>query len=165
MTTRLFSALVVVVSFALLGAEVNAAGSTSSSTRPSPTVSKPSPSLVETNYAKGVAAIDKRDWNLAIFYFSKVAEADLKNADAQNWLGYSYRKLKDFDNAFAHYRQALAIDPNHKGAHEYIGEAYLETGNLAQAEQHLATLAKLCSAGCKELDDLRVAVAKFKTRG
>jgi hypothetical protein len=52
-------------------------------------------------------------------------EAEPANADAQNLLGYAYRNQKKFDLAFKHYGEALRLDPKHKGAHEYIGEAYV----------------------------------------
>ena len=162
MTTRLLFALMLALSLGLLPAETNAfRGGASSSSKAK---SKPAVSPAEANYAKGVAAMDKKDWNLAVFYLYKAAEADPGNADAQNWLGYSYRQLREFDNAFAHYRKALAIDPGHKGAHEYIGEAYLQNGDLAMAEQHLTALRQLCRRGCEELDELNEAVAKFKAR-
>ena len=166
MTARVLWALVVAVAFALPPAEVDAFGGfgKSRSTKPSATGSKPAAPAVDANYAKGLGAIDKGDWNLAVFHFYKVIEANPKNADAQNWLGYSYRRLKDLNNAFARYKKALAIDPNHKGAHEYIGEAYLQSGNLAKAEEHLAALTRLCARGCEELEELKEAVAKFKAR-
>ena len=47
------------------------------------------------------------------------------NADAQNLLGYAYRNQKKFDLAFRHYNEALRLDPKHKAAHEYVGEAYV----------------------------------------
>ena len=65
--------------------------------------------------------------------------------------------------AFAAYNEALRLNPNHKAAHEYIGEAYLMAGNVAKAEQHLAELQRLCSPiPCEELKDLRRAVEEYK---
>jgi len=51
---------------------------------------------------------------------------------------------------FKHYNEALRIDPEHRGAHEYLGEAYLMVGNLAKAKEHLAVLDKLCFFPCDE---------------
>ena len=70
-------------------------------------------------------------------------------------LGFSYRKVKNFDSAERNYRRALRLDPKHKAALEYMGELYLETDRRAKAEELLATLEKLCPQGCEELDDLR----------
>lgn len=68
------------------------------------------------------------------------------------------------EQAFAHYRKALDLDPEHKGAHEYIGEAYLMVGDLARAEEHLAALDGLCFFGCEEYRELKEAIAAYKAK-
>lgn len=88
-----------------------------------------------------------------------------RDADGWNWLGYAYRKLGRLDRAFERYQRALALDPGHRGAHEYIGEAYLQAKRPEEAERHLRRLEELCRAGCEELDDLRQAVAAYRARG
>ena len=60
----------------------------------------------------------------------KAVKADAQNADAQNFLAYAYRRSGQLDPAFDHYAKALAINPRHKGANEYIGQAYLLIGNF-----------------------------------
>ncbi len=112
----------------------------------------------------GRQALDAKDWNEAASRFAKAALRDPGNADLQNYLGYSNRHLGRYDSAFEHYRRALAIDPRHKGAHEYIGEAYLETGDLASAERHLATLKDLCPLSCEQLEDLKRQVVEFREK-
>ena len=113
----------------------------------------------------GRRAIETRDWEEAERRFAKAALRDPGNADLQNYLGYSYRHLGRYELAFEHYKRALAIDPRHKGAHEYIGEAYLETGDLASAERHLAALRNLCPLSCEQLEDLQREVAAFRKNG
>jgi len=110
----------------------------------------------------GKHALEARDWKQAADRFAKAALRDPGNADLQNYLGYSYRHLGRYELAFEHYRRALEIDPRHKGAHEYIGEAYLETGDMASAERHLAILESLCPLSCEQLEDLRREVAAFR---
>ena len=56
----------------------------------------------------------------------------------------------------------LEIDPKHRGAHEYIGEAYLMVKNLARAEEHLAALDRICLLPCEEYTDLKAKVAAYK---
>ncbi|HEX5127471.1 MAG TPA: tetratricopeptide repeat protein [Rhodocyclaceae bacterium] len=122
----------------------------------------PKASINDPDYASGKAAIDRKDWNAAIASFEKVVAHDNKNADAYNWLGYASRKSGKLDVAFTYYDKALAIDPKHKGAHEYVGEAYLMANNLPKAEEQLAMLARLCNAKCDEYQDLKEDIDDYK---
>lgn len=89
---------------------------------------------------------------------------DTGSADWNNLMGYSLRKgpTPDFAGAEKFYNEALRIDPKHRGALEYSGELYLQTGDLARAEQRLAALDKACTFGCEEYSDLKKAVAQYK---
>ena len=91
-----------------------------------------------------------------------VVKAEPRNADAWNYIGFSHRKLEQYDKALAAYNKALAIDPKHRGAREYLGELYLMTGNVAKAEAQLRKLDGICTFGCEEYDDLKAAIAKHK---
>ena len=59
---------------------------------------------------------------------------------------------------------ALQLDPRHRGAHEYIGEAYLMANNLTKAEEHLAALQRICLILCGEYEDLKKAIADYRAR-
>lgn len=74
--------------------------------------------------------------------------------DILNYLGYSHRKLGKMERAQGYYAAALAIDPDHKGANEYLGELYLEIGEIGKAKKQLAKLETLCAFGCAEREDL-----------
>jgi len=89
---------------------------------------------------------------------------DTGDADWNNLMGYSLRKASTPDLAGAEnfYNEALRIDPKHRGALEYSGELYLQTGDLAKAEQRLAALDKACYFGCQEYSDLKKAIAQYK---
>ena len=128
--------------------------------------SSPAPAGVPANpdAEAGKAAIRAQNWNGAIDSFTKVAAHDPRDADAQNWLGYAYRKLENLDMAFKHYNEALRLEPRHRGAHEYIGEAYLMKGDLAKAKEHLVALDRICFFGCNEYSDLKKAIAEFEKR-
>ena len=106
--------------------------------------------------------MDRKNWPEAARRFARAAAGDPDNPDLQNYLGFAYRNLKQFELAFQHYRRALALDPRHRGAHEYLGETYLLTGDLAGAEKHLAALREICLLSCEELEDLEKAVADFR---
>jgi len=96
----------------------------------------------------------------------KGALADLRpmlqtyqHADVYNLIGFSLRKTGDPKQAYTFYRKALDFDPQHKGALEYLGELYVETGQIEKARENAAQLRKLCPRGCEELADLEQAIA------
>lgn len=101
--------------------------------------------------------IKARNYAGAIEDLKKIADTN-QHADVYNLLGYSLRKSGDFKSAVTYYTKALDFDPNHKAAREYLGELYVETGNLAKAKEQLAALAKLCPGGCEEREDLEKAI-------
>ncbi len=81
-----------------------------------------------------------------------------QHADVYNLIGFSLRKTGDYQQAYTFYRKALDFDPDHKGALEYLGELYVETGQLEKAKENMVRLQKLCPSGCEELEDLEKAV-------
>jgi Flp pilus assembly protein TadD len=116
----------------------------------------------DPEYAAGKKAIESRDWRAAIRYFSAAASRAPDNADIQNYLGFANRNAGNLDAALRHYQRALSLDPRHRGAHEYIGEAYLIRKDLPRAEKHLAALERICSLPCEEVADLRAKIAAYK---
>jgi len=118
----------------------------------------------DEDYAAGQRAVDKKDWTEAVRLFQRAEIRHPDNADLQNILGFSHRNLKQYDLAFKYYRRAIELDPRNRGAHEYIGEAYLLTGDLAGAEKHLAALKSICLLPCEELKDLERAIAEYRSR-
>ncbi len=119
----------------------------------------------DPDYTAAVKAIKAEKFAAAIPLLEGVVKRDATNADAYNWLAYAVRKNGDPAASIPIYEKALAIDPKHRGAHEYIGEAYLMLGNLAKAREHLARLDSLCFFSCKEYRDLKRAVARFEQDG
>jgi Flp pilus assembly protein TadD len=118
----------------------------------------------DPDVAAALQAIEAKNWTRAVELLTGAAARDDKNAGIHNMLGYAERKRGNLDAAFRHYERALALDPKHRGAHEYIGEAYLMAGNLAKAEEHLATLDKLCFFPCEQYTDLKAAIAAYKQK-
>jgi len=118
----------------------------------------------DPNYLAGKKAIEAGDWQAAIDAFTRAAARDKTNPDVQNYLGYSYRKAGKLDAAFKYYTVALQLAPEHRGAHEYIGEAYLMKGDLKMAKQHLAALDRICTFGCEEYRELKKAVADYEQK-
>jgi Flp pilus assembly protein TadD len=108
-------------------------------------------------------AVQAKDWNKAVGLLSRVVADSPKNADAYNYLGYSYRKLGHPNEALAYYNHALSLDPNHRGALEYLGELYLDMSDLPKAEEQLTKLARVCGPRCNEYQELQGEIAKFKS--
>jgi Flp pilus assembly protein TadD len=113
------------------------------------------------DYAIGKKAVAAKNWTLAASSFKKVVADNPKSADGYNMLGYSNRWLGKYDEAFAAYDKALALDPKHKGALEYSGIAYLKTKQKDNADAQLAKLKAIC-ATCEETTDLAKAIAAYK---
>tara|TARA_Y100001970_G_scaffold249564_1_gene320206 strand:+ start:471 stop:953 length:483 start_codon:yes stop_codon:yes gene_type:complete len=82
-------------------------------------------------------------------------------ADTLNYLGFTTRKLGDFENGEKYYLQGLAIDPKHKGINEYLGELYVATNRHNLAVERLEVL-KGC--GCEEYDQLKAVIAGEKSK-
>ena len=129
--------------------------------RADPTDDDPNAAALDPDYAAGKRAIEAKDWRAAVKALSAAALRDTRNADIQNYLGYAYRHLGDMPRAFAHYERALKLNPRHRGAHEYAGEAALLAGDLPRAQRHLAALKTICVLPCEEYDDLKAAVEAY----
>jgi tetratricopeptide (TPR) repeat protein len=117
---------------------------------------------LDPDFAAGKKAMAAGDWSGAIAVLKSAALRDPRNADIHNYIGYSYRRLRELEPAFAHFRQALTFNPRHRAAHQHMGEAYLTSDNLAVAEEHLAALERICLIPCEEYGDLKRVIAKYK---
>jgi Flp pilus assembly protein TadD len=103
------------------------------------------------------AKIKAQDYAGALAELRGLAE-DTQQADVYNLLGYTLRKTGDFKTSLTYYTKALELQPDHKAAREYLGELYVETGNLERAKEQLAALQRLCPEGCEEREDLQKAI-------
>jgi tetratricopeptide (TPR) repeat protein len=118
---------------------------------------------LDADFVAGKKAMAAGDWNGAIAVLKSAALRDPRNADIQNYIGYSHRRLRELEPAFAHFRQALTLNPRHRAANQHMGEAYLTIGNLTAAEEHLAALERICLIPCDEYGDLQRVIAKYKS--
>ncbi len=105
-------------------------------------------------YIAAVRLINEARYEEAIASLEEAQGAVGPHPDILNYLGFAHRKLGRIEEAKAWYAQALAINPDHLGANEYLGELYVETGDLEAARRRLAYLDRLCAYGCAEREDL-----------
>lgn len=106
-------------------------------------------------YARGQAFVNEQRYAEAFAQFSEARRAIGPNADVLNYLGFTSRHLGRTDEALAYYREALTLNPGHRGATEYLGELYLQLGRRAEANQMLARLDLLCPYSCAEREELQ----------
>lgn len=125
----------------------------------------PTPSTDETvgkagmsDYAKAEELIDDERYAEAVPILLAVVERQPKNADAWSQLGFASRKSGNWKDGEGYYAKALALEPNHQEAMEYLGELYLETGRPKEAKALLARLVKLCPDGCEARSELEEAI-------
>tara|TARA_B100000676_G_scaffold265892_1_gene279216 strand:- start:260 stop:751 length:492 start_codon:yes stop_codon:yes gene_type:complete len=129
----------------------------------------------KTNYEIAVAHIKKakkyekkgklekaeKSYTKAQKLLIKSNEKKPNKADTLNYLGFTTRKLGDFENGEKYYLQGLAIDPKHKGINEYLGELYVATNRHNLAVERLEVL-KGCN--CEEYDQLKAVIAGEKSK-
>ncbi len=126
------------------------------------TETKPAANKEDADFVAGKKAIERKDWKSAVEALSRALTRMPESADIHNYLGYAYRHLDDLNLSFTHYKEALRIDPKHRGAHEYIGEAYLKAGQPDKAAEHLARLEQICGKRCEEYQDLAKSIGAYQ---
>jgi tetratricopeptide (TPR) repeat protein len=138
---------------------------------PAPSIEAPRPKTKnkkeearETDFQKAEYLVKGEKYDEAIPLLQKVVADNPRDADAWNYLGFCARKLGKKEDSLGYYQKALAVDPKHKGANEYLGELYLMMNDLPKAEAQLAILKGLCPGGCEELEDLEADIADYKAK-
>ena len=101
----------------------------------------------------------KKLYSQAFTKLEKALKKDKKNPDILNYMGFTSRKVGNFEIAEKFYLQGLNINPNHNGINEYLGELYVQTNRIDKANERLKVL-KSCN--CKEYGELELII---KTRG
>ena len=101
----------------------------------------------------------KKLYSQAFAKLEKAHKKDKKNPDILNYMGFTSRKVGNFDEAEKFYLKGLSIKPNHNGINEYLGELYVQTNRMDKANERLKVL-KNCN--CKEYGELELII---KTRG
>lgn len=119
----------------------------------------PEPAAIE----KAIDAMDDGKYRRAARHLKRHLKKNRDDADALNLMGYSLRKLEQYDQSEQYYLRALEIEPQHLGANEYLGELYLQTGRPELARGRLAVLEKACPSSCEERDELAAALDSYSS--
>jgi len=147
--------LAVGLAVALPAPSVWSMGSSSDTSSSSPAVT--------ADYATAKKLVDEGKYRDAIPILDQLVAKNPADADALNELGFSHRKLGHEQKALTYYLKALATQPNHLGANEYLGELYLEMKDLPHAEERLAVLEKACTK-CEQYSELKEKIADYKAK-
>ncbi len=97
----------------------------------------------------------KKLYTQAFKKFEKAYILDKKNPDILNYMGFTTRKVGNFQQAEKFYLEGLKIKPNHNGINEYLGELYVQTNQIDKANERLAVL-KNCN--CDEYNELELII-------
>lgn len=116
----------------------------------------------ESDYQLVRKLIREQSYTAALDSLDRIRNDFPEEAEIFSLTGFALRKLGRLDEAFTFYKRALTLDPDHKGANEYLGELYVQIGRVDLAEERLRTLRTLCPSGCEEADDLAAAIQTAK---
>ena len=101
---------------------------------------------------KGKDKKAKKRYQKALELLVKANKEKPNQADTLNYLGFTTRKLGDYESGERYYLLGLEIDPTHKGINEYLGELYVVTNRIDLAKERLSVLE---SCNCEEYDELK----------
>tara|TARA_B100000941_G_C28310168_1_gene451110 strand:+ start:74 stop:529 length:456 start_codon:yes stop_codon:yes gene_type:complete len=142
-----------------------AAGSDSSSSSSSSGSENSKESLYDdaVKLVKRAGKLEKKDktekakklYTQAFKKLEKAYKSDKKNPDVLNYMGFTTRKVGNFDKAEKYYLEGLKINPNHNGINEYLGELYVQTNRIDKANERLSVL-KNCN--CDEYNELELII-------
>ena len=137
----------------------------------------PRPPSSDAEYAAAIEAKDAKDWTGMINNLLRVVHRRPWHDNAHTLLGYGYRKIGRYERALEHYREAIELNPRHRGAMEYMAVTLLHMERPDEAEAVRADLARVCRTvtltfsdgsfgdGCEELRLLDKALAVYRESG
>ena len=150
--------LLLLISFNVSGAGTGSSNNDSTTT----------PDQINSLYELAEKHIYNKKYEKSLKLLKKLTKREdlgTRRADIYNLLGFSYRKLEnpELDKSFAAYMMALELDPEHVGAHEYLGELYLMRDQKNQAIKMLSKLESLVGKNAEEYKDLLEAIENYQS--
>ena len=154
--------IIYIISFCLISQISHGAGSDGGSDDPKIDSFKDAKKLV-----KRAGKLEKKEKNekakklysQAFKELEKAYSSDKKNPDILNYMGYTSRKVGNFDQAEKFYLEGLSLKPDHNGINEYLGELYVQTNRIDKANERLEVLR---NCNCDEFNELGLII---KTKG
>jgi tetratricopeptide (TPR) repeat protein len=116
----------------------------------------------QDDYSTALRAMHHKDYDVAIPYLENALRSRPKSAEIMNDLGLSNRMVGNYRTSLTWLQKALVLDPDHKKAHENLGELNLAMQDPVSAQAQLAELVRLCPDSCDERDDLTKAIADYQ---
>ena len=157
----MYKKILIVLLFVLITSPVFSAGSSGgSSGGDAKPVTQYEIALKMINKAKKFEKKNKTDkaqknYKKAIGHLLKHNKKFPADADTLNYLGFTHRKVGDYENAEIYYSMGLELDPKHVGINEYMGELFVVTNRLDKAKERLAVLE---DCNCKEYKELKLVI-------
>jgi len=153
----------IILTTLLFSVNVMAAGSDSSSSSGGDSSPKETLYQEAVKLVKRAGKLEKKDkqdkakklYSRAFNKLEKAYKTDKRNPDILNYMGFTTRKVGNFDQAEKFYLEGLKIKPNHNGINEYLGELYVQTNQIDKANERLAVL-KNCN--CNEYQELELII-------
>lgn len=106
------------------------------------------------SFAEAVGLLNQARYEDALGALARTQAAVGPHPDILTYMGFANRQLGRYAESFSYYNQALGIDPGNLGVNEYLGELYVQLGDLPRARQQLARLDDLCAYGCAQREEL-----------
>jgi len=139
---------------AIAGVLLGSAGTFAADTEESPA------SAASGDFDSLRSLVDAEKYDEALPALRQLDQQSPNNPDVLNLIGFSLRKTGKMDEALDYYTRALALDPQHRGANEYLGELYLETKQPEKAKERLEVLRQACG-DCEEFEDLQKQINQY----
>lgn len=118
------------------------------------------PKSAATDFDAVRTLLDAQKFDEALPALRQIDQQSPNNPDVLNLIGFSLRKTGKMEEALDYYNRALALNPQHRGANEYLGELYLETKQPEKAKERLEVLRQACG-DCEELEDLQTQINQY----